>query len=356
MSSIVSVEELIESGVHFGHQVSRWNPKMAPFIHAKQNYIHLIDLKETIRGLIRARHFLSRVASLGEQILLVGTKRQVRNVVEAEATRAGLPRVTERWIGGTLTNFQTIRSRLKRLEELERMEKEGELAALSKKQQARFRRELRKIRRNLEGIRNMDGLPGAVVVVDPKREFNAVHEANILSIPVVAILDTDCDPDVVDIPIPANDDAMRSVQLILSKLVDGIIEGQNQVTDEIREKRKRRLEELEMAERDLLAPPSRGRGPGRGRGGPRGGEVRGGMGRVRGRAAAERAAGGAGKAGTAAPPKTEEAPAGESAQAPAGAAAAQPAEGPAPSAKPSQEEAPRAPEKAPEKEIQGSGE
>ncbi len=351
MSSIVSVQELIESGVHFGHQVSRWNPKMAPYIHAKQNYIHLIDLKETIRGLIRARHFLSRVASLGEQILLVGTKRQVRNVVEAEATRADLPRVTERWIGGTLTNFQTIRSRLKRLEELESMEKEGELAALSKKQQARFRRELRKIRRNLEGIRNMDGLPGALVVVDPKREINAVHEANILSIPVVAILDTDCDPDVVDIPIPANDDAMRSVHLILSRLVDGILEGKNQVTEEILAQRKRRLEELEMAERDLLVPPSRGKGPSRGRGPSRGGETRGAMGRVRGRAAAERAAGAGAKEESAPSPAPQAEGEASKEAAPEKAAPVE-----EPSAQPQGEEAQAVPEKAPEKEIQGTGE
>jgi len=197
LSAIVTVKDLIESGVHFGHQVSRWNPKMAPFIQAKRNSIHIIDLKATLRGLLRARHFLHRLASSDEQVLFVGTKRQVRTVVESEAVRSGMPYVTERWIGGTLTNFQTIRSRLKRLEELEAMEVGGQMAAQSKKQQASLRRELRKVKRNLDGIRTMDGMPGAMVVVDPRREFNAIHEANKLSIPVVAILDTDCDPETV---------------------------------------------------------------------------------------------------------------------------------------------------------------
>ena len=274
MSTIVDVKTLREAGVHFGHQMSRWNPKMAPYIQAKLNSVHIINLKETIRGILRARHFLFRLASSDEQVLIVGTKRQVRSVVEAEAARAEMPCVTERWIGGCLTNYQTIRSRLKRLEELEALEASGKVAGYSKKEQSRIRREHRKIHRNLGGIRNMDTLPGAVIVADPKRENIAVAEANCLSIPVVAILDTDCDPDLVDIPIPGNDDAMRSVQVILQLLVDAVIEGKKQVNEEIRIQRKRRLEELEAAEREIAAPPrqrDRRRPGGRGRGPERGG-------------------------------------------------------------------------------------
>ncbi len=255
MSQVVTIEELIESGVHLGHQVSRWNPKMAPYIHSRRDMIHIIDLRATLRGLLRARHFLYRLASQDEQVLYVGTKRQIKSVVESEAKRVEMPYVSERWIGGTLTNYKTIRSRLKYLEELEAMEKNGVVDNLTKKEQAKFRRELRKVRRNLEGIRNMDTLPGALLVVDPKKEDIAVQEANILSIPVIAILDTDCDPDCVDIPIPANDDAMRSVQLLLSKLTDVIKSGKAQVDEQARLQRRKRLEEMEQTEMEFFSGP-----------------------------------------------------------------------------------------------------
>jgi small subunit ribosomal protein S2 len=222
---LVTAKELIDAGVHFGHQASRWNPKMKPYICGKRHRIHLIDLQETIRGLYQATHFLRRLASTGAQVLFLGTKRQIRAVVESEAKRCVMPAVTERWIGGTMTNFNTVRERLKRLEELEAMEADGSLEKYKKKDQASLRREMRKIRRNLEGVRDLHGLPGAIVVVDPRREEICVREATRMNVPVVCILDTDCDPGDADIVIPANDDAMSSVQLLMTKLADAIIEG-----------------------------------------------------------------------------------------------------------------------------------
>jgi small subunit ribosomal protein S2 len=223
--AVPQIEELVEAGVHFGHHVSRWNPKMKPFIHGKRNLIHIIDLVATVRGLARAQRFLTGLVAAGHKIILVGTKRQVKNVIQAEATRGGMPYVNERWLGGTLTNYTTVRSRLRRLEELEALETSGRLAAMPKKQQAFYTRELERIRRNLEGIRTLDRLPGCLVVVDVGKEYIAVKEANRLGIPIVGILDTDCDPTSVDFAIPGNDDAMRSVSLLLSKLIDAVVEG-----------------------------------------------------------------------------------------------------------------------------------
>ena len=189
--AIVSIRELIEAGVHFGHRVSRWNPKMKPYIFGKRNLIHIIDLTETVKGLLGASHFLRNVAARGEEIVFVGTKRQARLTIEAETKRCEMHYVTERWLGGTLTNFKTILSRVKRLDELERMEDDGSLHSYSKKMISALQRQKRKIKRNLEGIRKITKLPGAMFVVDPRREKNAVMEARKLDIPVVALLDTD---------------------------------------------------------------------------------------------------------------------------------------------------------------------
>jgi small subunit ribosomal protein S2 len=221
----VQLEELVEAGVHFGHRVSRWNPRMRPYIYGKRNWIHIIDLVQTVRGLARAQRFLRKLVAAGHKVVMVGTKRQVKAVVQQEATRAGMPYVNERWLGGTLTNYTTVRSRLRRLEELEALETTGRLAQMPKKQQSFVSRDLQRIRRNLEGIRHLDRLPGAIVVVDVRKEYIAVKEANRLGIPIVGILDTDCDPTVVDFPVPGNDDAMRSVQVLLAKLADAIVEG-----------------------------------------------------------------------------------------------------------------------------------
>jgi small subunit ribosomal protein S2 len=221
----VSVQDLIDSGVHFGCRVSRWNPKMAPYIHGRRNLIHVIDLRETVRGILRAQNLLYHLAAEGSSILWVGTKRQVKGVIQDAGQRTGMPVVTERWIGGTLTNFSVIRSRLKRLEELERMEEDGSFDSQSKKMASSLRRERRKIERNLGGIREMNGMPGALTVVDPAREINAVREARRMGLVVIGILDTDCDPSMVDIVIPGNDDALKSVRLLIDQLVSAVEEG-----------------------------------------------------------------------------------------------------------------------------------
>lgn len=219
------VRELIDAGVHFGHRVSRWNPKMEPYILGKRGLIHIIDIKETLKGLLRARKFIAQIVGEDKEILFVGTKRQAREIVKEQASRCEMPFVTERWLGGTLTNFRTIRSRLARLEELEALDASGAMGGYSKKMESSLKRERRKIQRNLEGIRNMHRLPGAVVVVDVRREHIGVKEAKKLGIPTLALLDTDGDPDLADLPIPGNDDAMRAIEVILSQLADAVMEG-----------------------------------------------------------------------------------------------------------------------------------
>ena len=223
--STVLVKDLIEAGVHFGHRASRWNPKMRPYIYARQNLIHVIDVRETIRGLLRARKYLSQVAAGGSLILFVGTKRQASETMEREGLRMGMPFVSDRWLGGTLTNFRTIRSRLSRLEELERIRGGEEIETYSKKMQSALSREYRKMYRNLNGMRTMNRLPEAMVVIDPKKEKNAITEARKLGVTTVALIDTDCDPDVVDLPIPGNDDSIRSIELIMQQLADAVVEG-----------------------------------------------------------------------------------------------------------------------------------
>jgi len=229
------VKDFLEAGVHFGHKSSRWNPKMRPYIYARRNQIHIIDLKETLRGLIRAKRYLSRVASMSSLVLFVGTKRQAAEPIEAAARRCGMPYVKEGWLGGTLTNFRTIRSRLRRLEELEALEASGELATYSKKRQSILLRERRKIHTNLSGIREMNRLPEALVVIDPRREAIAVKEARLLGVKVVALIDTDSDPDLVDLPIPGNDDSIRSINLILQHLADAVLEGKATIPDVAKE-------------------------------------------------------------------------------------------------------------------------
>ncbi len=221
----VLVKELIEAGVHFGHRASRWNPKMRPYIYARRNLIHIIDVRETIRGLLRARKYLQRVAAQGSLVLLVGTKRQACDVIEQQGLRCGMPFVSDRWLGGTLTNFRTIRSRLTRLEELESLRSSDELSTYSKKMQSSLNREYRKMYRNLNGIRTMNRLPECLVVVDPRKEKNAIGEARKLGITTVGLIDTDCDPDEVDLPIPGNDDSIRSIELIVKLLADAIAAG-----------------------------------------------------------------------------------------------------------------------------------
>jgi small subunit ribosomal protein S2 len=274
---LVNVQELIDAGVHYGHQTSRWNPKMKPYIHGRRHNIHIIDLQETIRGLIQATHFVRRLASTGAEILFLGTKKQIRAVVESEAARCGMPSVTERWIGGTLTNFPVVRERLARLEQIEGMETDGSLERYKKKDQSTLRREMRKIRRNLEGIRQLHGLPGAIVVVDPRREDICIREAARMNVPVVCILDTDCNPELADIVIPANDDAMSSVQLLLARIADAILEGR-QSLDEATLIQAQKSAQEDLRTRDPCGRRGGPGGPGDRRGGGRPGGRRDGPG------------------------------------------------------------------------------
>jgi small subunit ribosomal protein S2 len=224
-SSTALVQDLIDAGVHFGHRASRWNPKMRPYIYGRKKLIHILDVRETVRGLLRARKFIREVASKGGIILFVGTKRQASETIEREALRCKMPFVAERWLGGTLTNFRTIRSRLGRLEELETIRAGEQLATYSKKMQSALSREYRKMYRNLNGMRTMTRIPDCMVIVDSRKEKNAVREASRLGVPTLALIDTDCDPDLVDLPIPGNDDGIRSIEVVISYLANAVIEG-----------------------------------------------------------------------------------------------------------------------------------
>ena len=221
------VKALVDAGVHFGHRVSRWNPKMEPYIKGKRNMIHIMDVKETMKGLIRAKKLLQQLVAQGKDVLFVGTKRQARHAIQEEANRCGMHYVNERWLGGTLTNFRTIRARLNRLEELEKLWASGQIDTFSKKMKATLQREMTKIKANLEGIRKMERMPGVMFLVDTRREHIAVKEARKLGVPTIALIDTDSDPDLIDLPIPGNDDAMRAVEIILHELADSIIEGKS---------------------------------------------------------------------------------------------------------------------------------
>lgn len=219
------VQDLVEAGIHFGQRAASWNPKMAPYIWGKRNGIHIIDIKETIKGLLLAKKFIARVVADGKDVCFVGTKRQARAVLETRVTDVKMHWVTERWLGGTLTNFRTIRSRLKRLEELDGIEAKDNFASYSKKMESMLKREQAKIKRNLDGLRKMDKLPGVIIVIDVKKEINALREARKLGIPTVCLIDTDGDPELADIPIPGNDDSMRSIDVIIRELCLAVADG-----------------------------------------------------------------------------------------------------------------------------------
>ena len=225
--AVVTLAELLEAGVHFGHQARRWNPKMFPYIYAERNGIHIIDLVQTAQLLTNACEFVRKASQEGKRFLFVGTKRQAASVICQEAERCGAYYINQRWLGGILTNWFTIKTRVERLKDLEQKEESGYLDQLPKKEAASIRRELEKLRKNLNGIKNMKRLPDLVVIVDQKRESTAIQECIKLKIPVISILDTNCDPDLTDIPITANDDAIRSIKLIVGKLADSICEGSN---------------------------------------------------------------------------------------------------------------------------------
>src|SRR5438034_11195454 len=221
------VKSLVDAGVHFGHRVSRWNPKMEPYIHGKRNMIHIIDVKETVKGLLRAKRLITQTIAGGKDVLFVGTKRQARHAIEEEAKRCGMHYVSARWLGGTLTNFKTIRARLKRLTELEKLWETGQIETYSKKMKSTLNREKTKIKTNLEGIRHMERMPGVMFIVDTRREHIAVKEAKKLGVKTVALIDTDSDPDLIDLPIPGNDDAMKAIEIITRELADAVIEGKS---------------------------------------------------------------------------------------------------------------------------------
>ncbi|MGQ9477852.1 MAG: 30S ribosomal protein S2 [Candidatus Bipolaricaulia bacterium] len=227
---LLTIKELLETGVHFGHRVRKWNPKMKPFIFTERKGIHIIDLEKTIAHFTEAYYFVRDQVAQGKEILFVGTKRQVRETIEEEAKRCGAHYVNRRWLGGTLTNFETIKGRVKRLKELEQLEAEGKLDKLPKKEAMALRRELMKLQRNLEGLRNMERLPGVLYVIDSTVEENAIREARLMKIPVVAVIDTNCDPDMVDYPIPGNDDAIKATKLITSRIADAVLEGREGVS------------------------------------------------------------------------------------------------------------------------------
>ena len=223
--SVVSMKQLLEAGVHFGHQTRRWNPKMAPYIFAERNQIYIIDLSKTVKLINEAYDFVKEVVEEGKPILFVGTKKQAQESIKEEAIRAGEYYVNERWLGGMLTNYKTIETRIKRLFELEKMEENGTLELLTKKEKAILLGEKEKLERFLGGIKNMPELPGAIFVVDPKKEKIAVHEARKLGIPVIGVVDTNCDPDEIDYVIPGNDDAIRAVKLLTSVIADAVVEA-----------------------------------------------------------------------------------------------------------------------------------
>lgn len=222
---VVSLAELLESGVHFGHQTRRWNPKMDQYIYTARNGVHIIDLVQTAQLMEEAYEFVRGEADRGKRFLFIGTKRQAAGIVKQEALRSGSHFVNQRWLGGMLTNWETIRGRVERLKELEELENSGAIDKRPKKEGSVLRRELGKLEKYLGGIKTMRRLPDLVVVVDQRREYNAIQECQKLGIPIISLLDTNCDPDLVDVPIPANDDAIRSVKLILGKISDAIIEG-----------------------------------------------------------------------------------------------------------------------------------
>jgi small subunit ribosomal protein S2 len=221
------VKALVDAGVHFGHRCSRWNPKMQPYIHGKRNMIHLIDVRETMKGLLLAKRLITQTVASGKDVLFVGTKRQARTVLETEAQRCGMHYVAERWLGGTLTNFRTIRARLNRLDELEKLWETGQIETYSKKMKATLQREMEKIKANLSGIRKMERMPGLMFIVDTRREHIAVKEAKKLGVKTIALIDTDSDPDLIDLPIPGNDDAMRAIELVVHELAEAVIEGKS---------------------------------------------------------------------------------------------------------------------------------
>lgn len=247
--SVVTMKELLEAGVHFGHQVKRWNPKMKRYIFGERNGIHIVDLQKTLKGIVEAYNFVKSVASAGSPVLFVGTKKQAQDAVAEEAKRAESFYVNNRWLGGMLTNFSTVRKSIERLKKIDAMKENGTYGVLTKKEVSLLEKERIKLEKNLSGIKEMSGLPGALFVVDPRKEKIAVAEARRLSIPVVAVVDTNCDPDEVDYVIPGNDDAIRAIKLIASKMAEAVLESKNALAKAVAdEAEKAKIDEKVMQE------------------------------------------------------------------------------------------------------------
>ncbi|MFW5984750.1 MAG: 30S ribosomal protein S2 [Halanaerobiaceae bacterium] len=246
--SVVNMKQLLEAGVHFGHQTRRWNPKMEDYIFTERNGIYIIDLQQTVKLIDKAFNFVKEQAADNKQVLFVGTKRQAQETVQIEAERCGMPYVNERWLGGMLTNYQTISKRIDRLEEIEEMEEEGLFEVLPTKEVSELKREHDKLQKFLGGIRDMDGIPDVIYITDARKESIAVAEARKLNIPIVSIVDTNCDPDLIDYKIPGNDDAIRAVKLISKVIADAVLEGKQgeQVQEEeMDEEKKQQVEDKE---------------------------------------------------------------------------------------------------------------
>jgi len=280
MASIISMKALLESGVHFGHRTNKWNPAMRPYIFTERNGIHIIDLQQTVKSLTNAYQVVSKTAAEGGTLLFVGTKRQAQETIRDEAIRCGMPYVTERWLPGTLTNWVTIYERIQELERLERLRDSGEINRLTKKEGLLIQREINRLEIRLSGIRTMKRLPDLLFVIDVTREVTAVHEANLKEIPVIALVDTNCDPSGIDYVIPSNDDAIRAIKLLVGKIADAVLEGKalRKETEEEQEEaefavptapaarlpRRQMLEEDELADEELLGEATLAKLGGRG--------------------------------------------------------------------------------------------
>ncbi|MBF0465177.1 MAG: 30S ribosomal protein S2 [Nitrospirae bacterium] len=252
---VVSMKELLEAGVHFGHQVKRWNPKMKKFIFGERNGIYIIDLQKTVKGMEEAYNFVKDVASTGKDVLFVGTKKQAQDAIAEEAARSGAYYINQRWLGGMLTNFITIKKSIEKLKKIETMKADGTFDVLPKKEVAALEKIRMKLQKNLGGIKDMKKIPGAVFVVDPRRENIAVMEARKLSLPVVSIVDTNCDPDLIDYVVPGNDDAIRAVKLVTSKIADAILEGKAMLNKELVEQ----AEDVKIEEKIMQDEAEEGR-------------------------------------------------------------------------------------------------
>jgi small subunit ribosomal protein S2 len=259
--TIINMKELLEAGVHFGHQTRRWNPKMKPYIFGARNGIHIIDLQKTVRLLKTTYEFITGIVSEGYAVLFVGTKKQGHDSIIEESERCGMFYVVNRWLGGTLTNFQTIRKSIARLKELETMKRDGTINRYTKKEILKMEKELFKLEKNLGGIKDMDELPGAVFVVDPKRERISVREARKIGIPVIAIADSNCDPDEIDFIIPGNDDAIRAIRLICRKVADACIEGHNLAEERLKAEAEMQKEQEAAQAEAAASEDDEGEGP-----------------------------------------------------------------------------------------------